>query len=105
MLMVHVEHDLELQAGYFVRDYHLGDVMTIFFYCSLLDTWAKEELEPTDQPVCIEGGEDNENDTNHANNAADVRCKYGAAGPCCKYDANDFCPFLVIIRDTYMSWT
>ena len=52
-LAVHLEHDLELQVGYFIRDLKLKDVTAMFLYCAQVDTWAKEAVEPTDQCVCI----------------------------------------------------
>ena len=35
MLAVHLEHDLEIQIGYFIRDDQLKDVMSMFLYCAL----------------------------------------------------------------------
>jgi hypothetical protein len=82
-LAVHRERDLELQVGYFIRDHQLKDATAMFLYCAYVDTWAKEVLKPSDQRVGIERAADKANDTTHANGAAGVRCKHGAAGLWC----------------------
>jgi hypothetical protein len=80
---VHLERDLELQVGYFIRDHQLEDATAMFLYCAYVDTWAKEALEPSDQCVGIERAADKANGATHANGAAGVRCKHGAAGLWC----------------------
>ena len=82
-LAVHLERDLELQVGYFIGDHHLEDATTMFLYCSNVDTWAKEALEPSDQCVGIERAMDNANGVTHVIDAAGVWCKHGAAGLWC----------------------
>ncbi|EMS57924.1 Glutamine synthetase [Triticum urartu] len=52
-LAVHLEPDLELQVGYFIRDHQLEDATAMFLYCAQVDTWAKEAVESTDQRVDI----------------------------------------------------
>ena len=80
MLVVHLERDLELEVGYFIRDHHLEDATAMFLYCVQVDTWAKEVVEPTDQRTGIEQAADKANGTTHVNGAAGVPCKYGATG-------------------------
>ena len=93
-LAVHMERDLELQVGYFIRDHHLEDATAMFLYCAQVDTWAKEATEPTDQRVGIEWAADKANGATHANGTADVHCKYGATGLWFKYAAEGMCPLL-----------
>ena len=93
-LAVHLERDLKLQVGYFIRDHQLEDAMAMFIYCAQVDTWAKEAVEPTDQRVGIQRAADKANNVTHANGVAGVRCKYGAAGLWCKYNAEGLCPLL-----------
>ncbi|KAE8775599.1 Glutamine synthetase [Hordeum vulgare] len=76
MLVVHLERDLEIQVGYFIGDHQLEDAMAMFYYCSKVDTWAKEVVEPSDEHVVIERAMDKENDATHANVTAGIRCKY-----------------------------
>ena len=78
-LVVHLERNLELQVVYFIGYHQLEDATTMFFYCTQVDTWAKEAIEPTDQRVGIEWAADKANGATHANGAADIRCKYDAA--------------------------
>ena len=92
MLAVHLERDLELQVGYFIGDHQLEDVTAMFLYCTQVDTWAKEAVEPTDQRVGIERATDKANGATHANGATGVRCKYGTAGLWCKYGVEGLCP-------------
>ena len=92
MLAVDLEHDLELQVGYFIDQ--LEDARTMFLYYAQVDTWAKEAVEPSDHHVRIERATDKANSATHANGAAGVRCKYGAAGLWCKYSADGLCPLL-----------
>ena len=93
-LAVHLERDLELQVGYFIRDHQLEDATAMFLYCAQVDTWAKEAVEPTDQRVGIQQAADKANGGTHANGVAGVRCKYGAAGLWCKYVAEGLCLLL-----------
>ena len=81
-LVVHLERDLELQVGYFIRDHHLEDATAI-----ALDTWAKEADDPTNQRIGIERAADKAIGAVHVNGAEGARCKYGAAGLWCKYGA------------------
>ncbi|KAE8820397.1 Glutamine synthetase [Hordeum vulgare] len=104
MLAVQVERDLELQAGYFVGDYHLEDATNHFLLLLPMHTLAKEALEPTDQPVGIEGAADKANGMTRANGVTGVRCKYGAVGLWCKYGADGRCLFLARNRATDLSW-
>ena len=94
MLAVHLERDLELQVRYFIGDHQLEDATAMFLYCTQVDTWAKEAVEPTDQRVGIQRAADKENDGTHAKGTAGVRCKYDAAGLWCKYDTVGLCPLL-----------
>ena len=93
-LAVHLEHDLELQVGYFIGDHQLEDATTMFLYCAQVDTWAKEAVESTDQRVGIQQAVDKANGGTHVNGAAGVRCKYGVAGLWCMYDAEGLCQLL-----------
>ena len=87
-LAVHLERDLELQVGYFIGAHQLEDATAMFLYCTQVDTWAKEAVEPMDQRVGIQRA------AGKANGTAGVRCKYGAAGLWCKYGAEGLCPLL-----------
>jgi hypothetical protein len=53
LLAVHLERDLELQVGYFIRDHQLEDATAMFLYCAWVVTGAKEALEPSDQGIGI----------------------------------------------------
>ena len=90
-LAVHLERDLELQVGYFIRDHQLEDATAMFLYCAQVDTWDKEAVEPMDQRIGIQRATDKANSGTHANGAAGVRCKYGVAGIWCKYGAEGLC--------------
>ena len=91
-LALHLEHDLDLQIGYFIGDNQLEDATAMFLYCAQVDTWAKEAVEPTDQRIGIERAAHNANGMTHANGAVGVRCKYGTADLWCKYGVEGMCP-------------
>ena len=93
-LAVHLEHNLELPFVYFIGDHQLEDATAMFLYCALVDTWAKEVVEPTDQRVGIQQAADKANDGTNANGTAVVRCKYGVADLWCKYGTEGLCPLL-----------
>ncbi|KAE8768322.1 hypothetical protein D1007_60218 [Hordeum vulgare] len=82
------DHDGSLSKKRKVPDYHLEDAMTIFLYFSPLDTWAKEALKPTDQPIGIEGATDKANGVSHMNGALGIPDKHGVAKLWCKYDTD-----------------
>ncbi|KAE8809114.1 Glutamine synthetase [Hordeum vulgare] len=71
--MVHLERDLELQIGYFIRDHQLEDATTMFLYYTQVDTCAKEVAEPSNQCVGIERAAGKANGATHGNGTAGIR--------------------------------
>ena len=52
---VHLECELELQVGYFIGDHQLENATAMFLYCTQVDTWAKEAVEPTISMLALSG--------------------------------------------------